>query len=255
MPVRAPGPTLSRDDMGDERDPGSAPAEPAQAESARGVDRGDRVHAFRHGTVTITWSRRRCIHVGECVFGLPTVFEPGRRPWIDPSKASADAIARVVARCPTGALHCTRTDGVAESVPAANEIIVARDGPLYLRGDVEVLDESGVVRLADTRIALCRCGESRTRPLCDGAHLSARFRETGELRDAQAVTDPGAPDRKLRVHPQPDGPLKIAGRFSLISGDSRTLLSGSGAELCRCGQSRNKPFCDGSHERVGFKSG
>jgi uncharacterized Fe-S cluster protein YjdI len=61
--------------------------------------------------MSVTWSRRRCIHAAECVMRLPTVFEPGRRPWVDVSQASEDAIARVVSRCPTGALHYARVGG------------------------------------------------------------------------------------------------------------------------------------------------
>jgi len=242
--------------MRDERDPGAAPVAPAMAEGARGVDRGDRIHEFQGGGVSVTWSRRRCIHVGECVMNLPAVFAPGRRPWVDATRASADAIARVVGHCPTGALHCTRTDGgVAEIAPAANAVRPMRHGPLYLHGDIEVLDESGALRLADTRVALCRCGRSANKPLCDGAHVAARFRDAGAVRDGNAVTDPGVPDGKLRVRPQRDGPLQLEGRFSLASADRRTVLSGSGARLCRCGQSQTKPFCDGSHQRTGFRSG
>ena len=95
-------------DRNQERDPGATPAQPLQDEPAHGVDRGDRHHEFRSGGLRITWSRRRCIHAGVCVMSLPAVFEPGRRPWIDATGARADSIARVVARCPTGALHCER---------------------------------------------------------------------------------------------------------------------------------------------------
>ena len=241
--------------MRDDRDPGPAPAAPA-AEPAHGVDRGDRLHEFRGAGVTVTWSRRRCIHVGECVFGLPMVFEPGRRPWVDATQASADALARVVARCPTGALHCTREDGgAAEAPPAGNTVRVMPDGPLYLHGDLEVLDESGALRLADTRAALCRCGRSANKPLCDGAHRAARFLDAGAVLDETAVTSPGTVGAKLRARPEPGGPLQLEGPFTLTSADRRTALAGSRARLCRCGHSQNRPFCDGSHERVGFRSG
>ena len=241
--------------MSDERDPGTTPVTPAVNEPARGVDRGDRLHEFRGEGVTITWSRRRCIHSADCVMNLPDVFEPGRRPWVDASQASADAIARVVARCPTGALHCTRSDGgVAEVAPVANTVRLTRHGPLYLHGDIEVLDESGALRLADTRVALCRCGSSANKPLCDNAHLEAGFDDAGAIRDVKVVANPGPPDGKLRVRPERDGPLQLEGSFSLASADRRTVVSGSSARLCRCGQSQNKPFCDGSHQRKEFRS-
>jgi len=241
--------------MRDERDPGAGPTARGLEDPAHGVDRGDRLHEFRAEDIGITWSRRRCIHAAACVMGLPTVFEPGRRPWVDVTRAPADAIARVVARCPTGALHFTRKDGVAEATPAANAVLLTRHGPLYLHGDIEVLDESAALRLADTRVALCRCGRSANKPLCDGAHLAAGFRDAGAVRGENAVKDPGARDGKLRVWPQRDGPLQLEGPFTLASADRRTALAGSSARLCRCGYSQTKPFCDGSHARTGFVSG
>ena len=52
-----------------------------------------------------------------------------------------------------------------------------------------------------------------------------------------------------------NGPLRIEGDFQIVDPagaayglGGRTVLS-----LCRCGQSQNKPFCDGSHWNVGFK--
>jgi len=188
--------------------------------------------------------------------GLPTVFEPGRRPWIDPTQAAADPIARVVARCPTGALHCRRSDGGAtEAPPTANTVLVSRHGPVYLHGDVEVFDETGALRLADTRVALCRCGGSANKPLCDGAHLDTGFRDAGAITPGRGVEIGGAAASTLRARPLPNGPLQLEGPFTLLSADRRTELAGSGARLCRCGQSQTKPFCDGSHTRAGLVGG
>jgi CDGSH-type Zn-finger protein/uncharacterized Fe-S cluster protein YjdI len=233
--------------MADDRDPGDAPSEPAQA---HGLARGDRVHSFRAPGVTVTWSRLRCTHAAECVFNLPTVFEPGRRPWLDPTQASADNVARVVMRCPTGALHFERTDGgAAEPVQAVNTVMPARNGPIYLRGDIEVQDESGAVLLHDTRVALCRCGKSSHRPLCDNSHQAIGFREPGALAEPERVEDPGAPDARLRVMLHEKGPLVLEGPFAIRSHDGKTMLAGTKVKLCRCGHSSAKPFCDGSHKR------
>ena len=54
--------------------------------------------------------------------------------------------------------------------------------------------------------------------------------------------------------PQPDGPLKLSGALELVSGTGRTINRVTEAYLCRCGASANKPYCDGSHKRIGFKS-
>jgi CDGSH-type Zn-finger protein len=53
-----------------------------------------------------------------------------------------------------------------------------------------------------------------------------------------------------------NGPLRIEGEFSICDQDGGTfgLAGRSMISLCRCGNSENKPFCDGSHNRVGFKS-
>jgi CDGSH-type Zn-finger protein/uncharacterized Fe-S cluster protein YjdI len=234
--------------MEDDRDPGDVAAEPAQE---HGLARGDRVHAFRSTGITVTWSRGRCTHVAECVMNLPTVFEPGRRPWVDPTQASADNVARVVMRCPTGALHFERLDGGApEPVPSLNTVMPSRNGPIYLRGDIEVQDGTGAVLLHDTRVALCRCGQSSHRPLCDNAHQAVGFREPGALSEPDRVEDPGAPDAKLRVFAREKGPLVLEGPFAIRSHDGKTMLAGTKTKLCRCGRSGAKPFCDGSHKQI-----
>ena len=52
----------------------------------------------------------------------------------------------------------------------------------------------------------------------------------------------------------PDGPLKLSGNVEILSGTGRVLVRTQSARLCRCGASENKPFCDGSHARAGFRS-
>ena len=53
-----------------------------------------------------------------------------------------------------------------------------------------------------------------------------------------------------------NGPLRISGRVVLkdAQGNSFDLSGREAFSLCRCGNSANKPFCDGSHNRCGFKS-
>lgn len=49
-----------------------------------------------------------------------------------------------------------------------------------------------------------------------------------------------------------NGPLNIRGKISLNNPCSSELISREHYTLCRCGSSKNKPFCDGSHKKVGF---
>jgi CDGSH-type Zn-finger protein len=55
-------------------------------------------------------------------------------------------------------------------------ITAYRDGPLLVRGPVELVDQDGrTIEVDRETIALCRCGKSRLRPFCDGTHKLVRF--------------------------------------------------------------------------------
>jgi uncharacterized Fe-S cluster protein YjdI len=77
---------------------------------------------YRNEQVAVSWEPRRCIHTGYCFRGLPHVFKPLERPWVDVNAASPDKIAATVMRCPTGALHFERLDGgPQETMPARGD--------------------------------------------------------------------------------------------------------------------------------------
>ena len=57
------------------------------------------------------------------------------------------------------------------------------------------------------------------------------------------------------ITPYPDGPLILRGRFVITGPDGQPVPAGrKTVALCRCGKSANKPFCDGSHARTGFRA-
>src|ERR1700733_413838 len=57
------------------------------------------------------------------------------------------------------------------------------------------------------------------------------------------------------ITPYPDGPLIVRGRFVITGPDGQPVPAGrKTVALCRCGKSANKPFCDGSHTRTGFRA-
>lgn len=127
--------------------------------------------------IRVLWDATRCIHVGNCLRSEPAVFDVGRRPWVDPRAASAQAIARAIETCPTGALRYQSTGGVAEEQPQEPTVVEVRpNGPLFVRGAVRVVDPTGAVIAEEGRLALCRCGASRNRPFCDNTHREIRFR-------------------------------------------------------------------------------
>lgn len=60
---------------------------------------------------------------------------------------------------------------------------------------------------------------------------------------------------ELTVEARPDGPLFVRGRVRIVDADGNLVREDTRAALCRCGASANKPFCDGSHRRIGFTTG
>lgn len=138
------------------------------------------VREYAGDGIVVRWEPRFCIHSGLCVRALPGVFDRTKRPWITPLEASADDVARVVAGCPSGALHFERTDGGPHEEPAEVFTVDPQpNGPLYVRGRIRLTTEQGDVLREDVRMALCRCGASRHKPFCDGTHEDIGFR-TGE---------------------------------------------------------------------------
>jgi uncharacterized Fe-S cluster protein YjdI len=128
--------------------------------------------------ISVQWYASRCIHSANCVRALHEVFDPKRRPWIDPTAAPADAIASAVLKCPTGALHFTRhDDGAQETADVPTTLTPIRNGPLYVRGDVEVRGTDGTTLRRDTRISLCRCALAERMPFCDNSCRKAGWRE------------------------------------------------------------------------------
>ena len=128
------------------------------------------------------------------------------------------------------------------------------NGPLKVSGDIEVVAADGKVLKRMTEAWLCRCGKSANKPFCDSAHKAAGFR------DAVAVSpeyqpkalDPGAPGTQLRVTLKTNGPLRCFGEMQISDGKGAAAWIGGQASLCRCGGSKSKPFCDGTHRDIGF---
>ena len=219
-------------------------------------------------------------------------------------------------------------------------VVVSKDGPYLVSGKIPlsrqtiVTDEEGGSETwqegktfpAQETYALCRCGQSKKKPFCDGTHTRIKFdgAETAsrepylkqaELLDGPALAltdaeslcafgrfcdphgkvwnqvarsdDPGIRATFLRqvencpagrlvawdkaagkpLEPklsvsigliedpaqQCSGPLWLRGGIAVIAGDGFAYEVRNRVTLCRCGQSRNKPFCDGTHAAIKFR--
>jgi hypothetical protein len=78
------------------------------------------------------------------------------------------------------------------------------------------------------------------------------FSATGEPASAAKIDLLPVRDGALALDPQPNGPLKVSGNLEIISGTGRVVARVTTTWLCRCGGSANKPYCDGTHARIGF---
>lgn len=77
----------------------------------------DEIREYARDGIVVTWEPARCQHAAECVRGLPSVFDTGRRPWISPEAAELEEIVTVVDRCPSFALGYRADDGRSRTAP------------------------------------------------------------------------------------------------------------------------------------------
>lgn len=57
------------------------------------------------------------------------------------------------------------------------------------------------------------------------------------------------------VEAKKDGPYLVKGPLKLVDTSGKeTVIDRPWAAFCRCGQSRNKPLCDGTHSKIGFQA-
>ena len=228
---------------------GAAVIEPGNvAPTPRTVDGVDYIEGR---DLTLIYEGKKCIHSRFCVTWGPKVFIANvKGPWINPDAMATDALTEIAHVCVSGAIRYKRKDGQPdEAPPPVNLISVREGGPYAIRADIQ-LDGAPAV---SHRLTLCRCGASKNKPYCDGSHHEVNFAASGEPPTGKADMLPvrGGP---LAVDPLTDGPLQVRGNMEIISGTGRVVARMESARLCRCGASNTKPFCDGSHARVGFKS-
>ena len=119
------------------------------------------VKRYEGQEIEVTYDATRCLHAAECVRGMPAVFDTAKRPWIAPDSGEPEALATVIRRCPTGALHYRLREGEPERPRVPTRVRLPDDGPLLIDGDIELDGKR------ETRAALCRCLASGNQPYCD----------------------------------------------------------------------------------------
>ncbi len=229
----------------------TAAGEPARTPTGIPIPRSENgVDYIDSKRLTLVYEGKRCIHARHCVTGAPKVFIANiQGPWIDPDGIETERLVELAHVCPSGAIRYSRRDGEPdETAPPVNLLAVREGGPYAVRGDLSVAGDK-----TSFRATLCRCGASKNKPYCDGSHHEVGFAASGEPPTGKAdmLEVRNGP---LEVEPQPDGPYQVRGNLEITSGTGRVVARVTQARLCRCGGSANKPFCDGTHARIGFRS-
>jgi uncharacterized Fe-S cluster protein YjdI/CDGSH-type Zn-finger protein len=133
---------------------------------------------YEDDAIRVFWNSDLCIHFAACLRMGGGVFDTGRRPWVDLSLADTDTVVAAIESCPSGALRYERLDGLPGEQPDVPTTVVPwPNGPLMVRGELEVNDSRGDTFVAGPRATLCRCGASKNQPFCDVSHRSIGFRD------------------------------------------------------------------------------
>lgn len=134
---------------------------------------------YANDEITVVWKPEKCIHSEKCWRGLPEVFSPKAKPWIDVKGAATDKIVSQVDSCPSGALsyyvnNKNNIKNIKEEIMENVKVQVFENGPLVVAGTCEIVHADGTGETKD-KAAFCRCGHSATKPFCDGSHKKAGF--------------------------------------------------------------------------------
>jgi CDGSH-type Zn-finger protein len=127
------------------------------------------------------------------------------------------------------------------------------DGPLIVTGVTQCVNSRGEALAVTDPFYLCRCGGSANKPFCDGTHKKIGFKSARETPPPSAAPSP-APQRAAATVPgvqiKKDGSYLVTGvpdlKCDIAPSDPAQYA------LCRCGASKTKPYCDGSHRAAGF---
>jgi CDGSH-type Zn-finger protein len=132
-----------------------------------------RARRFVGTKVTMTDDSVLCMHAGFCGNHAEKVWQMMER--TDDTRVRF-TLMQMVERCPSGKLGY-EVDGVPIEPDLPEAISVTKDGPYWVTGGIPVTMSNGQTLEVRNRVTLCRCGQSKIKPLCDGTHSAIKFKE------------------------------------------------------------------------------
>jgi len=204
-------------------------------------------YTYGNDEIEVTFDERKCCHAAHCFKELPDVFDGDFDPPIRPDNAPVEEIIRVVEMCPSSALtyKSLNSSFPDEQAPESNQAIMSPRSPLFIRGDLNLKNEGQM-----HRIALCRCGASKSKPFCDGSHFKIKFNGPAQAEFDEIVECESTGPVKLT--PVSNGPVAFSGKLTFTSRNNKIQYCREKGAICRCGASENKPFCDAKHRDIDF---
>jgi CDGSH-type Zn-finger protein len=133
---------------------------------------------FEEDGLTIVDNPDLCCHAGACVKGAPGAFFQ----WDGDTRLSAPTgddrkqIIHPVRECPSGSLAYKLSGDLHDEYFSEAEIFLSEDGPLHIRGGITFNNPDGQSPATTDHYTLCRCGASKNKPYCDGAHKDVGFK-------------------------------------------------------------------------------
>jgi CDGSH-type Zn-finger protein len=137
----------------------------------------DRLDRYVGKEITVLDNRGTCCHFGNCTDHLPTVFHEAGDSFVEPDGDTPEKIMEIVRQCPSGALGFARDGTTYTGEEREPEIYVAENASYYVRGGIELEGEPMNQGANREHYALCRCGQSKNKPFCDGTHWWIKFRD------------------------------------------------------------------------------
>ena len=126
------------------------------------------------GEEVLADDRSLCIMAGFCHTRTTSVWDL----FQEDTPARRQVMRQMVENCPSGRIVLLRSaDGSVDESALAPEIAVLPGGPLWVRGNLQVIGADGREWEARNRVTLCRCGASNNKPFCDAAHAKIHFDE------------------------------------------------------------------------------
>ena len=127
--------------------------------------------------VTVSYTPVLCGHIAECQRLQKTVFDPTKKPWIQPENGTVEGIKSVIAACPSGALRVAFEDEDPSHIDSDDiAVSVVQHGP-YIVKNIDLEAEFNGAGASQKEFILCRCGQSRNKPFCDGSHHDVKWRD------------------------------------------------------------------------------